>query len=257
MEKHDHPTARQRLGDLEAGLGSAATLTSADAEAIRRCCAACSTSPAACTRTCAFISATSAGSRACTAPTSSCRRSGAPGRSPDGRFFTRARADERRAGDRLGQVVADKLFGAGANAVGQEVMMWNQPFEVVGVVDERELGGAARAGRRSVRRGLHAVHDHAPAAEPVEAERHHHHRRVVRRGVAAVARHHRSCCGSATASATTKPDDFTVLDAGHQGADDRRPAAERGARRGRQRRRAGEGHARAARRPRWSGRAGR
>ena len=35
MEKHDHPTARQRLGDLEAGLGSAATMTFADAEAIR------------------------------------------------------------------------------------------------------------------------------------------------------------------------------------------------------------------------------
>src|SRR3982751_2757115 len=35
MEKHDHPTARQRLGDSEAGLGSAATLTSADADAIR------------------------------------------------------------------------------------------------------------------------------------------------------------------------------------------------------------------------------
>ena len=36
MEKHDHPTARQRLGDLEAGLGSAATMTFADADAIRR-----------------------------------------------------------------------------------------------------------------------------------------------------------------------------------------------------------------------------
>src|SRR5919108_3611255 len=35
MEKHDHPLARQRLGDLEAGLGSAATLTFDDAEAIR------------------------------------------------------------------------------------------------------------------------------------------------------------------------------------------------------------------------------
>src|SRR6478672_10368402 len=35
MEKHDHPTARQRLGDSEAGLGSAATLTAADADAIR------------------------------------------------------------------------------------------------------------------------------------------------------------------------------------------------------------------------------
>ena len=35
MEKHDHPTARQRLGDVEAGLGAAATLTPADADAIR------------------------------------------------------------------------------------------------------------------------------------------------------------------------------------------------------------------------------
>ncbi|MCU1383548.1 MAG: hypothetical protein JWL71_2245, partial [Acidobacteria bacterium] len=36
MEKHDHPTARQRLGDVEAGLGAAATLTPADADAIRQ-----------------------------------------------------------------------------------------------------------------------------------------------------------------------------------------------------------------------------
>src|SRR5262245_16812144 len=36
MEKHDHPTARQRLGDSEAGLGSAATLMSYDADAIRK-----------------------------------------------------------------------------------------------------------------------------------------------------------------------------------------------------------------------------
>src|SRR5688572_22392710 len=35
MEKHDHPLAWQRLGDLEAGLGAAATLSFADAEAIR------------------------------------------------------------------------------------------------------------------------------------------------------------------------------------------------------------------------------
>src|SRR2546428_799335 len=36
MEKHDHPTASQRLGDTEAGLGAAATLTTADADAIRQ-----------------------------------------------------------------------------------------------------------------------------------------------------------------------------------------------------------------------------
>src|SRR5437868_726836 len=33
---HDHPTARQRLGDSEAGLGAAATLTISDADAIRK-----------------------------------------------------------------------------------------------------------------------------------------------------------------------------------------------------------------------------
>src|SRR6185295_4244152 len=35
MEKHNHPTAKQRLGDSAAGLGSAATLTAPDADAIR------------------------------------------------------------------------------------------------------------------------------------------------------------------------------------------------------------------------------
>ncbi len=35
MEKHDHPTSRQRLGDSAAGLGAAATLSLADAAAIR------------------------------------------------------------------------------------------------------------------------------------------------------------------------------------------------------------------------------
>ncbi len=51
-----------------------------------------------------------------------------------GRFFT-AREQER--GEQvlvLGQVVADKLFGAATSPVGKEVRLWNQPFTVVGVV---------------------------------------------------------------------------------------------------------------------------
>ncbi len=36
MVKHDHPTAAQRLGDSEAGLGSAATLTGQRCQAIRK-----------------------------------------------------------------------------------------------------------------------------------------------------------------------------------------------------------------------------
>src|SRR4051812_4129396 len=35
MEKHNHPTSRERLGDSAAGLGAAATLTRDDAKAIR------------------------------------------------------------------------------------------------------------------------------------------------------------------------------------------------------------------------------
>src|SRR5689334_6149468 len=36
MAIHDHPTAKERLGDAMAGLGAAATLTRADADAIRK-----------------------------------------------------------------------------------------------------------------------------------------------------------------------------------------------------------------------------
>ena len=99
-----------------------------------RRCAASSTWPAACTRTRACTLVTSAGSPACTAPTSRCRRSSAAGCS---RTAASSRAASRTTPSQvivIGQVVADKLFGAGEKAVGQEVMMWNQPFEVVGVV---------------------------------------------------------------------------------------------------------------------------
>jgi ABC-type antimicrobial peptide transport system permease subunit len=51
-----------------------------------------------------------------------------------GRFFNEK---EQEKGDQvivLGQIVVDKLFGAGVNPIGQEVQLWNQPFKVVGVV---------------------------------------------------------------------------------------------------------------------------
>jgi putative ABC transport system permease protein len=52
----------------------------------------------------------------------------------DGRFFTRREQENAAQVLVIGQVVADKLFGTGVSAVGQEVKLWNQPFEVVGVV---------------------------------------------------------------------------------------------------------------------------
>jgi len=133
MEKHDHPTARQRLGDLEAGLGSAATMTFDDAEAIRGM---------------PGVQYVAGGihenvrvhfgeKRWFT------RMHGTDVQMPSikrawtftaGRFFTereQAKADEVLV---LGQVVADRLFGAGSKPVGQTVTLWNQVFEVVGVM---------------------------------------------------------------------------------------------------------------------------
>jgi putative ABC transport system permease protein len=133
MEKHDHPTARQRLGDLEAGLGSAATMTFDDAEAIRQL---------------PGVQYVAGGIHENVRVHSGTKRwftrmHGTDVMMPSikrawtfssGRFFTEReqnRADQVLV---LGQVVVDRLFGAGANPVGQQVRIWNQPFEVAGVI---------------------------------------------------------------------------------------------------------------------------
>ena len=133
MEKHDHPTARQRLGDLEAGLGSAATMTFADADAIRDL---------------PGVQYVAGGIHENVRVHFEKKRwftrmHGTDVMMPSikrawtfsaGRFFSEReqnRADQVLV---LGQVVADRLFGAGANPVGRTVTVWNQPFEVTGVV---------------------------------------------------------------------------------------------------------------------------
>ena len=133
MEKHDHPTSRQRLGDLEAGLGSAATMTFDDAEAIRKL---------------PGVGYVAGGihenirvhldqKRWFT------RMHGTDVMMPSikrawtftaGRFFTEREQNRADQVIVLGQIVAERLFAAGANPVGQTVTLWNQPFEVVGVV---------------------------------------------------------------------------------------------------------------------------
>ena len=156
MEKHDHPTARQRLGDLEAGLGSAATMTFADADAIRKIdgvgyvaggihenvrvhSAHPSTLRQAQGRPEQSRGATGSGQgkRWFT------RMHGTDVMMPSikrawtftgGRFFTEREQNRAEQVIVLGQVVVDRLFGAGAIPVGQTVTLWNQPFEVVGVV---------------------------------------------------------------------------------------------------------------------------
>ena len=133
MEKHDHPTARQRLGDLEAGLGSAATMTFADAEAIRKM-------PGV-----QYVAGgihenvrVHAGDKRWFT-----RMHGTDVTMPSikrtwtftgGRFFTEREQSKAEQVIVLGQIAVERLFGAGANPVGQEVQVWNQPFKVVGVI---------------------------------------------------------------------------------------------------------------------------
>ncbi len=132
MEKHDHPTASQRLGDTEAGLGAAATLTAADAGAIRQI------------RGVQYVSegvhenvhVVAGAKRWFTrlhggdVELPSIRRAWtfAPGR-----FFTGREQARRAQVVALGVVVAQKLFGD-ADPVGQRIALWKQPFDVVGVV---------------------------------------------------------------------------------------------------------------------------
>jgi putative ABC transport system permease protein len=133
MEKHDHPTARQRLGDLEAGLGSAATMTFDDAEALRKL---------------PGVQYVAGGIHENVRVHSGDKRwftrmHGTDVMMPSikrawaftsGRFFTEREQNRASQVVVLGQVVVDRLFGAGVNPVGTEVRLWNQPFEVVGVI---------------------------------------------------------------------------------------------------------------------------
>jgi len=141
MEKHDHPTARQRLGDLEAGLGSAATMTFDDAEAIRRMDGVGYVAGGIHENVRVHSGDPSTGSgqgkRWFT------RMHGTDVMMPSikrawtfngGRFFSEREQNRAEQVIVLGQIVVDRLFGAGVNPVGQTVTVWNQPFEVVGVV---------------------------------------------------------------------------------------------------------------------------
>jgi putative ABC transport system permease protein len=132
MEKHNHPTAKQRLGDSEAGLGSAATLTSADAEAIRGLSGVQYVAEGLHQN----IHVKAKEKRWFT------RLHGTDVRLPlirrawtfgTGRFFSAREQSRAEQAVVLGAVVAQRVFGD-ANPVGLEVSLWNQPFRVVGVV---------------------------------------------------------------------------------------------------------------------------
>jgi putative ABC transport system permease protein len=129
---HDHQTARSRLGDSEAGLGAAATLTIPDADAIRDL-------PGiqyVCGGVHENVHAVNGDLRWFT------RVHGDDSSLPDirrswkfvsGEFFSARQERKKEQVVVLGSVAAAKLFGD-ANAVGQTITLWKQPFKVVGVV---------------------------------------------------------------------------------------------------------------------------
>ena len=134
MEKHNHPTARQRLGDAAAGLGGAATLTSADADAIRN--------------EIDGIQYLASGIHENARVVFGDKRwftrlHGTDLEIPQirrawtflhGDFFSRGHQRDADQVLVLGSVVSERIFGAGVDPVGREVRVWNQPFEVVGVI---------------------------------------------------------------------------------------------------------------------------
>ena len=132
MEKHDHPTAAQRLGDSEAGLGSAATLLRSDADAIRKL------------RGVQFVSEGVHENAHVTAGSERwfTRLHGDDVSLPfirrawkfeQGRFYTRSEERDAEQVIVLGSVVSEKLFGKNS-PIGKSVSMWKQQFKVVGVV---------------------------------------------------------------------------------------------------------------------------
>jgi putative ABC transport system permease protein len=142
---HDHPTARQRLGDSEAGLGSAATLTIADANEIRKM------------KGVQYVSegihenvhaVNESGVRWFTrvhgddTAMPDIRRSWV---FPQGRFFTAGEESNAEQVVVLGTIVAKQLFGD-KNPVGGTIDLWKQKFKVVGVVGSSSWLSTPQAG---------------------------------------------------------------------------------------------------------------
>ncbi len=141
---HDHPTSRQRLGDSEAGLGSAATLTIGDADAIRKLGGVQYVSEGIHEN--AHIAFQ--GQRWFTRMHGDDVSMPMIKRAwifPHGRYFSRREEAGAAQVVTLGSIVAEKLFGA-ANPVGKTVTLWNQPFQVTGVIGSSSWMVAPDAG---------------------------------------------------------------------------------------------------------------
>lgn len=147
MTVHNHPTAAQRLGDSAAGLGAAATLTRDDAREISGI------------EGVQYVVAGVHENAQLLAEGSDAswftRMHGTESDLPEirsgwtmvhGRFLTQDEVDDSAQVAVLGRVVANRLFGEGANPVGNTVILWKQPFKVVGVVSSASWATQPTAG---------------------------------------------------------------------------------------------------------------
>lgn len=138
MAIHDHPTAAQRLGDASAGLGSAATLTRDDAKEIAKIPGVQHVVSGVHENVRIFVQGTETqwftrmhGTEAALPEI----RSGWT--IPHGRFLNTQEVETAQQVMVLGRVASDRLFGAGEDPVGRTVLMWHQPFKVIGVIGSR------------------------------------------------------------------------------------------------------------------------
>jgi putative ABC transport system permease protein len=132
MAIHDHPTSRQRLGDMEAGLGAAATLTIGDANEIRKIKGVQYVSEGIHENAHVAFGSTRWFTRMHGDDVSQplIRRAWT---FPFGRYFNKNEEKKAQNVVVLGQIVSQKLFGD-ASPVGKTITIWNQPFKVVGVI---------------------------------------------------------------------------------------------------------------------------
>jgi len=135
MEKHNHPTSRERLGDSAAGLGAAATLTRDDAKAIRDQVKGVQFVAAGVHESARVVLDDRRWFTRLHGTESDMPRIRRTWSFTHGRFFTDSESDRGEQVIVLGSVVYAKLFPDGkTDPAGMTVTIWNQPFKVVGVL---------------------------------------------------------------------------------------------------------------------------
>jgi putative ABC transport system permease protein len=146
MEKHDHPTSRDRLGDSAAGLGAAATLTTGDADAIRRQVPGVQYVASGVHESARVVLDRSrwfTRLHGTDADFADIRRTWSY---KYGRFFSAREASRGEQVLAVGHVVSEKLFAPGSDPTKTTVTIWNQPFNVVGVISSTNWASSGAVG---------------------------------------------------------------------------------------------------------------